>query len=340
MAGRAEAEAMFVVHDLGLAILFCVVTMAGWGSWPNTQKLADRHAWSFPLFYWDYAVGVFALGVLFALTLGSVGAAGQGVATNLAQAEPGPLANAFVSGALFNAANLLLVVAIDAAGMAVAVPVGVGLALVIGTVGSYVQAPRGDPLLLSAGVGAVLLAMGMSALAYSRLPRQPGGGVARGLLFAVGAGCLMGFFYPQLVRAISPEFQSQPIAPGMLTPYGALVLFGLGVVSSNAVVNTIAMRARGARYADYLRGRPRVHLFGFLGGCLWMLALAFNLLASGVAGPAASYALGQGATLVSAIWGVFVWREFRGAPAGTTPVIALMFASYVAGLTLIGLATR
>ena len=165
---------MFVVHDLGLAIFLCVVTMLGWGSWANTQKLADREGWSFSLFYWDYAVGVFVFGVVFALALGSAGSAGQDLATNLGRASAGALAGAALAGALFNASNLLLVVAIDAAGMTVAFPVGVGLALSIGTVATHLQEPRGNPVLLFAGVGAVLFAMGMSALAYSRLPGRSG----------------------------------------------------------------------------------------------------------------------------------------------------------------------
>ena len=56
---------MFVVHSLPVAILFCVITMLGWGSWANTQKLAGKEKWPFQLFYWDYAIGVF----LFSLVL-------------------------------------------------------------------------------------------------------------------------------------------------------------------------------------------------------------------------------------------------------------------------------
>jgi len=70
-----------------------------------------------------------------------------------------------------------------------------------------------------------------------------------------------------------------------------------------------------------------------------MIALSFNVIAAGVAGPAVSYALGQGATLVAAIWGVFIWKEFRSAPRGTNPLIATMFAGYACGLALIGMAT-
>jgi glucose uptake protein len=330
---------MFVVNQLSVAIVFCVITMLGWGSWANTQKLAGKDKWPFPLYYWDYSVGVFALSVLLTLTLGSLGTSGMSASANMAQAGSGPLVLAFLSGIIFNVSNILLVVAIDVAGMSVAFPVGVGLALVIGTVESYAQAPKGDAGLLSLGVALVVVAMIVSAIAYSRLPRTSGAGWIRGVVFAVIAGCLMGFFYPQLTKSISPGFNSRPIESGLLTPYTALLLFGAGLLVSNLAVNTIFMRAGGVTYSDYFRGSIKLHSLGFLGGIIWMLALSLNVIAAGVAGPAISYALGQGATLVAAIWGVFIWKEFRNAPRGTNLLIAIMFFGYALGLALIGMAT-
>jgi glucose uptake protein len=330
---------MFVVHDLALAVALCMITMLGWGSWANTQKLAGKQRWPFELFYWDYAIGVFLLGVLFAFTLGSHGSAGLDALSNLQQASQGAIQRALASGALFNVSNILLVVAIDAAGMSVAFPVGVGLALVIGTVGSFLQVAKGNPVLLFGGVACILFAMLMSALAYGRLPQAPGRRAGRGLAFAVAAGCLMGLFYPQLLAAVSPDFNTQPIQPGLLTPYTALLFFGAGLLVSNFLVNTIFLKAGGLSYAEYLRGTPKLHSLGVLGGAIWMTALSLNVIASGAAGPAVSYALGQGATLVAAIWGVAIWREFRQAPAGTSRFLVLMFAGYVAGLVLIGAAT-
>jgi glucose uptake protein len=330
---------MFLVTNGGVAIVFCIITMLGWGSWANTQKLAGKEKWPFPLYYWDYGLGVVLMGVVLALTLGSFGATGIGALASLGQASPGPIVTAIASGALFNVSNILLVVAIDAAGMAVAFPIGVGLALVIGTVASYIQAPKGSAPLLFSGVALVVLAMVMSALAHSKLPRTSGRSWLRGLVFAAVAGGLMGFFYPQLMRAISPDFNSGVIQAGYLTPYAALVLFGGGLVLSNFVVNAIFMRAGGLRASDYFRGSARLHTLGLAGGAIWMIALGLNVIASGVAGPAISYALGQGATLVAAIWGVAIWKEFRNAPAGVTPYLVSMFAGYSLGLVLIGSAT-
>ena len=186
---------MYVVTAAPIAILFCVITMLGWGSWANTQKLAGREQWRFELYYWDYALGVMLCALLFALTLGTMGSVGPAALANLSQADGRSIGYAFASGALFNLSNILLVVAIDRAGMAVAFPVGVGLALVIGTVGSYVDTPKGNAPLLFTGVALILAAMAISSLAHKRLP-QTGAAGKHGTLFAILAGCMMGFFYP------------------------------------------------------------------------------------------------------------------------------------------------
>jgi glucose uptake protein len=316
-----------------------MITMLGWGSWANTQKLAGKEKWPFELFYWDYAIGVFLFGLVFAVTFGSAGATGTAALENLRSADADSVWPALISGALFNLSNILLVVGIDAAGMSVAFPIGVGLALVIGTVKSYIDTPKGDPALLFTGVALIVVAMVLSAMAHGRLPAQGARSRVRGVIYSVIAGSLMGFFYPQLMRAISPNFNTQPILPGMLTPYGALVWFGAGVLVSNIAWNTLFMRAAKISYSEYFRGSARLHAIGILGGAIWMLALSFNVIASGVAGPAISYALGQGATLVAAVWGVFIWREFAAAPRGTGKLVAAMFVGYAAGLILIGAAT-
>jgi glucose uptake protein len=313
--------------------------MVGWGSWANTQKLAGRTKWPFELYYWDYAIGLFLFSVLFMFTAGSVGSRGMPAVENLRLASSGAILPAILSGILFNVANILLVVAIDVAGMSIAFPVGIGLALIIGTIKAYLEQPKGNAPALFLGVALVLAAMILSALAYRKLPRSRSGDLGKGLLFAVVAGCLMGFFYPKLIQSLSPAFNSAPVLAGKLTPYTALFFFSIGVLLSNLVVNSIFMKAAGRTYAEYFAGTLRLHSLGVLGGAIWMLAFGLNVIASGVAGPAISYALGQGATLVAAIWGVLIWKEFRAAPKGTMPLIALMFAAYVVGLMLIGFAS-
>jgi glucose uptake protein len=66
--------------------------------------------------------------------------------------------------------------------------------------------------------------------------------------------------------------------------------------------------------------------------------MAFSILASGEAGPAISYGLGQGATVIAALWGIFIWKEFRDAPKGTNVILNIMLVCFAIGLALIILA--
>ena len=335
---------MFVVQSYPLAVVLCVVTMLCWGSWANTQKLASRE-WRFQLFYWDYAIGVFLLTLVLALTLGSAGAEGRSFLPDLRQAGREALSSALMGGVIFNLSNILLVAAIDIAGMAVAFPVGVGLALVIGVVTNYQADPVGNPVLLFLGVAGVVAAIVLSALAYRRLPAQGQRTTGKGIALSVVAGLLMGYFYRFVAASMFPISVAEgrlivDAQAGGLSPYTALVIFSAGVLLSNFVWNTMVMRwpfvGERVPFADYFeKGSVRLHAIGILGGLIWGLGMSLSILASGPAGFAISYGLGQGATLVAALWGVFVWREFDRAPAGTNGLLAAMFAAFVAGLGLI-----
>ncbi len=325
---------MIVVHSYSVAVAMCVVTMLCWGSWANTQKLAGRE-WRFQLFYWDYSIGVALCALLFALTLGSVGAEGRGFVEDLQQAGGSALGLAFLGGVVFNFANIVLVAAIDAAGMAVAFPVGIGIALAQGVFVNYIARPEGNPALLAVGVALVIAAIILDAVAYGRT--QGGGrrGVSKGLALSFIAGVSMGFFYRFVADSMAADF-SRPAA-GLLTPYTAVAVFSAGVLlSSIPFVTAIMLKpisGEPVSPADYFRkGSARLHLIGVLGGAIWGLGMVFSIIAAGAAGPAISYGLGQGATMVAAFWGVFVWREFRGAPEGTNRLLAAMIACFVIGL--------
>lgn len=330
---------MFVVHSYALAVLLCVVTMFCWGSWANTKKLTPAD-WRFELFYWDYSIGVLLLCLVVGLTLGSVGDVGRAFLPDLGQASRASIASALIGGAVFNLANILLVAAIEIAGMAVAFPIGIGLALIIGVIVNYLAAPLGNVTLLSTGVSLVTLAIILDAIAYRRLLGNAAGLSTKGLVLSVACGLLMGAFY----RFVAAAMYSDPLTPepGKLGPYAAVFLFSVGVFLSSFVWNSIAMKIpfRGTPLAarDYFKGSLRTHLFGIIGGLIWGVGMALNLIAAGRAGSAISYGLGQGATMVAAFWGVFVWREFRNAPSGTTPLIAAMFICFIAGLGFIVLA--
>lgn len=310
--------------------------MLCWGSWANTQKLATQ-SWPFQLFYWDYTLGIVCLSLLFGLTIGSQGEVGRGFVEDIQQASGGALGSAFVGGVVFNIANLLLVAAIDIAGMAVAFPVGIGLALVLGVVVNYVAVPVGNPWLLFAGVILVTIAIVLDALAYRQ--KEQGKAVSsQGLWLSIVAGVLMGFFFRFVAASVATDFEYPQ--EGLMTPYSAVFIFSLGVFVSNFIWNTFFMyrplKGERVTYRDYFsQGSIRLHLIGILGGVIWCVGMSFSMLASEQAGFAISYGLGQGATMIAAAWGVFVWREFAEAPAQTKKLIYAMFAFFLVGLSLV-----
>jgi glucose uptake protein len=332
---------MFVVHSYSLAVVFCVVTMLCWGSWANTRKLA-RPDWRFELFYWDYTLGVLLITLALGLTLGNSGTEGRAFLPDLSQASGASITSALLGGAIFNLANILLIAAIEIAGMAVAFPVGIGLALIIGVIANYLAFPVGNVALLSAGVLLVTIAIILDALAYRRLAGGSTGakGSTKGLLLALTCGVFMGMFY----RFVAAAMYADPahVESGKMGSYAAVFVFAVGILLSSFVWNVIAMKkpvvGTPVAFRDYFAVNLRTHLTGVFGGLIWGTGMSLNLIASGTAGFAISYGLGQGATMIAAIWGVFIWKEFRAAPAGTSTLLAAMFASFLAGLALIVLA--
>jgi glucose uptake protein len=246
--------------------------------------------------------------------------------------------SSFLGGVIFNLANILLVAAIDIAGLAVAFPIGIGLALAIGVVSNYIGSPIGNPVILFLGVFAVVLAIVVDALAYRKLPAQGQKTTGKGIAISVLAGILMGFFYRFVAASMSKDFLH--LEPGKLGPYSAVVVFSSGLFISNFLWNTFVMKrpfvGEPVSFKDYFKmGNVRLHFIGLLGGAIWSLGMSFSIIASGAAGFAISYGLGQGATMVAAFWGVFIWKEFKNAPTGANRLISLMFAFYLIGLALI-----
>jgi glucose uptake protein len=331
---------VIVIESYPAAVLMCVITMLCWGSWANTQKLASKE-WRFQLFYWDYAIGVFLFALLLAFTLGSSGNSGRGFLADLQQANGKWLGSAFFGGVNFNLSNILLVAAIDIAGMAVAFPVGVGLALCLGVVTTFLATGQGDAPSLALGVAAVLIAIILDALAYKRLASSGRSTPVKGVVISVAAGLLMGWFYSFVAQAMGRmDHATRTLEAGKLTPYTAIVLFSAGVLLSNFLWNSIMMikpfTGASVPFGDYFaKGNARLHLIGILGGVIWNIGMSFSIIASTAAGAALSYGLGQGATMIGALWGVFVWKEFQGAPRGTNKLLGAMFFFYLLGLGIL-----
>ena len=327
---------MFIIESYSTAVLFCIITMLCWGSWANTQKLAES-SWRFELFYWDYVIGILLFSIIIGHTMGSTGTEGRPIMEDLHQANDESVKSALWGGVLFNAANILLVAAISIAGMSVAFPVGIGLALVIGVIVNYIDAPIGNKTWLFSGVALVILAILLNAVAYRRKQSKQIKVSEKGLILAVIAGALMGLFYKYVANSMFPDFK-HPV-DGKLSPYTAVFIFSVGILLSNIVFNTLLMRfpftGEPVGYGQYFRGSFKAHLMGIIGGMIWCLGMSFSIIASEKAGPAISYGLGQGATIVAAIWGIFIWKEFKDAPAGVHKLLYLMLACYADGLAFI-----
>lgn len=326
---------MFIVNNYLLAVVLCFVTMLCWGSWANTQKLAGK-TWRYELFYWDYVIGILLFSIVLGLTLGSTGESGRSFLTDLGQITPGNYVSALIGGAVFNLGNILLSAAIAMAGMTVAFPLGVGIALVLGVVINYIGAPKGDPFTLFLGVALVVVAIILNAIASGKMHRGSSANTSKkGAVVAVIAGVLMAFFYRFVAAAMDLDNFESP-TPGMATPYSAFFIFAVGIFLSNFVFNTIIMRrpfvGQPVTYGDYFRGGMSIHLVGVLGGIIWGLGTALSYIAAGKAGAAISYALGQGAPMVAALWGIFIWKEFKGANSTVNTLLALMFLFFISGL--------
>ncbi|MBP3565903.1 MAG: multidrug DMT transporter permease [Alistipes sp.] len=330
---------MFIVHSYLLAVVFCFITMLCWGSWGNTQKLAGK-TWRYELFYWDYVIGMVLFTLLLGFTMGSIGEQGRPFVEDLMQAKGSGILSVLIGGVIFNASNILLSASVSLAGLSVAFPLGVGLALVLGVIINYIGAPKGDPMLLFLGVALIVVAIICNGIASGRMNKggEKNTSNRKGIILSMVAGVLMSFFYRFVAAAMDLNNFEQPTA-GMLTPYSAIFVFSIGVLLSNFVFNTLVMRhpfvGEPVSYSEYFKGSFSTHLVGMLGGCIWCLGTAFSYIAAGKAGAAISYALGQGAPMIAAIWGVFIWKEFKGSDKKTDMLLGVMFLFFVAGLGLI-----
>jgi len=333
---------MYFCSDYTTAVMLCVVCMFCWGSWGNTQKLAGK-SWRYELFYWDYVIGLLVFSAVMGLTLGSTGSnAAWGFIANLKASCGATWVWPFAAGAVFNLSNILLSAAIAVAGMSVAFPVGVGLALVGGTIFNYAVKQQGSLAMIIVGLLLIVASIVCNAMAFkAKQAGSPSDAAAtkKGLVLALCAGLLMMWFSPLVNHALDLTFAKPMPEAGKMTPYTAFFIFSIGIFLSNFIWNTIAMKkpvsGTPVPAADYFRGGLPIHLVGVLGGCIWGLGTLLSFLTGGAAGPAISYALGQGATLVSALWGILIWKEFKGAPKSSAVLNVAMFLLFVAGLAVL-----
>jgi glucose uptake protein len=320
---------MFTPSTLSIALLMMITSAICWGSWANTYK--GVKGYRFELFYWDYAVGIFVISVVLALTMGSKGNDSFSFLNNVRAADTANIVNAMIGGALFNLANLLLVAAIDMAGLAVAFPVSIGIALVVGTVLSYVLQPKGNAILLGLGVACALVAVVLDGKAYGSLTGGAKTASGKSLITCVVSGVLMGLWAPFMAHAMT---RGNPLGP-----YSAAVFLTLGALLSCFLWNIYFMKhplvGEPVSFSGFFHGSASGHLLGLLGGCIWGVGTVFNLVAANFTGVAISYAIGQSAPMVAALWGIFAWHEFERAGSKSKLYLGLMFVFYGLAIFLV-----
>ncbi len=320
---------MFVPSTFVAALVMTILSTICWGSFANTFKLTKDYR--FELYYWDYAAGIFLISVVLAFTMGSYGGGDSAFLANLRSAAPMNLLYAAIGGFIFNIANVLLIAGIEIAGLAVAFPIAIGIALVEGVVLSYVLQPKGSAGLLGAGVAMAVLAVILIGKAYGAMRTGAGSVSRKGVTVCVVSGVLMGTFAPFVTRAMT--------AANPLTPYTVAVLFTFGAVICCFFFNIYLMKhpivGEPVTFAGYRSAKASYHLLGLIGGAIWGVGTVFNFVAASLVGVAISYAIGQASPMVAALWGVFAWHEFRGAPKAAKLYLVGMFLAYVLSLVLI-----
>jgi glucose uptake protein len=321
---------MFTPHSLGIALLMMIASAICWGSWANTYKGVKNYR--FELFYWDYAVGIFLISLILAFTMGNTAPDDPGsFINNVRSADVSNIVSTMVGGAIFNLANLLLVAAIDMAGLAIAFPVSIGIALVVGVVLSYALQPRGDGALLAAGVVCAVIAVIMDGKAYGSLAGAGRSSSKKSIIVCIVSGVLMGLWAPFVTYATTNG--------NTLGPYSIAVFLTLGALLSCCIWNVYFMKkplvGEPVNFSGFFKGRTSGHMLGVLGGVIWGTGMVFHLAAAHFTGEAISYAIGQSAPMVAALWGVLVWKEFAGAGSRAKMYLGLMFVFYCFAILLV-----
>jgi glucose uptake protein len=321
---------MFTPHSLTIALLMMITSAICWGSWANTSKGVKNYR--FELFYWDYAIGIFLISLILGHTMGNTNSADpSSLVNNVHSADVSNVVSTMVGGAIFNLANLLLVAAIDMAGLAIAFPVSIGIALVVGVISSYLLQPKGNAILLGAGVICALIAVVLDGKAYGSLASAGRTVSKKSIVTCIVSGVLMGLWAPFVARAMTKG--------NTLGPYAIAIFLTFGALLSCFIWNIYFMKkplvGEPVNFSDFFRGPASGHALGLLGGVIWGTGMVFNLVAANFTGVAISYAIGQSAPMVAALWGVLAWKEFKGAGSKAYVYLFLMFVFYCLAIVLV-----
>jgi glucose uptake protein len=333
-----------------------ILSLVCLGSWANFYKLAGK--WRFELFCFDFALGLAAVALILALTAGNLGFDGFNFRDDLMSAGKREWLFGFLGAVLFNFANMLMIAAVSVAGISLTFPVGFGFAFIVGSAISYATGPGVNPAFLFGGCALLALAVILNCSAFSRLgvlkhENQARAGTAKstrrpssmqGIILAMLGGGLMGTFPPLLAKAQIVEIG--------LGPYSLMAIFGVGVLFSTFVFNLFFMNlpieGDPLEFTAYLKGSMRQHAMGAIGGGLWALGATAALVTTTPKGdthlPQATLdLLSQSAPLLAALFGLLVWREYKGGDLRvklSAVLMLLLFAGGVAAISLASFYTR
>lgn len=334
---------MVLVHNYIIAVIFFILCMICWGSWPNTQKLVAK-TWRSELFYIDFVIGLLLTAIIGAFTVGSLGSEGRTFLQDLSHADSSSIIFSMLGGIVWNLGNILLVAAISIAGMSVGFPIGGGIAWILGILFNLIleliaSKPQSNMGMLLIGVVIIIAAIFLSGRSYGRLAKEQKKTPAKGILLSIGAGLAIAFFYGLVIKSMDPGLVVG--GNGTLTPFSGVFFFAVGVVISTPIYNLVTWRypveGEPVYIKEYFKGNFYTHVIGMLGGVIWMAGMILSFMAVGAAGPAISYSLSNAAPVAAILWGVFIWKEFKGAPKGTNWLLTIMFILFLTGLVVITL---
>ncbi|MCU1259435.1 MAG: putative integral rane protein [Bryobacterales bacterium] len=331
-------------------LVVIILGMLCWGLWANTFKLAGN--WRFELYYLDFAFGASLLAVVAALTAGTLGFDGFSFTDDLLHAGKTQDLEGFIAGMIFNFGNMLLVAAVGLAGLSIALPVAMGVALVLDVILAFIFRPQGNSAVLFAGAAIILVALvtAIYAFRYYRLSQVDElvktGKVKstrrrvslKGVFVALVSGLFLGGFLPLLEK-------SQATDAG-LGPYGETFVFAAGIMLSTILYNLFFMNlpvsGQPLEIIDYFKSPLRQHLMGLLGGVLWcsgMLLLLVGGRAEGTAAlsPAAIFGISQSSTVIAALCGLLLWKEFAAADLRVRAMTFVMIVLFTCGLAMLAI---
>jgi glucose uptake protein len=339
-------------------LLLLVISAFCWGSWANTFKVIKT--WRFEYFYYDFTAGILLTTVIAAFTLGSMNSQDLTFQDNFLLASFRKMAWALASGLVFNLGNIFLLAATAVSGMSVAFPIALGIALVADAIWDFAYNPQASILLLFSGVFLVTIGIVMNILAYlwrqderasaaqtplqadprsRNAPKRQANLAPRGVILAIVGGLALGAFFPMLSEATAGETG--------VSPYGVAVLISGAVFVSTLLFVPFFLffpvLGEPGQIRGYFGGDTRQHAVGILGGALLGGGLLAGLLAAGAPrvmqpGRIAEYALDHTALLIAAVWGLLVWREFKGSSHRVRMMVVAMLVLLVAGVGMVAVA--